>query len=364
MMKQFGMKCLQWEVLAEINLPLVDMLQATQFIGQVLFLIPMVMMEHGKLFVTEDGGANWDQILIDETTVGQDVNVNDIELTMEDVNIIAYIGVEYETGFGKSVYRIEQSGGTWNVADDMLGANTASGSQIVVSINDVELSVTRDTVFATGTDAGANHPVAYYKPLNSSGLWTSFTTSGFPIDPGKRGYSITIRYDTVYCAVDHEIYYIPLGESTWKVSHSYPVGTQINFLYFDDLLAGTGTGLYEHPSDGAPVTTSVKPLLQEEEEKSWMKVNPNPMVKNVQIQFDLPQRGDLEISLYDFFGKKVKILEKGFRLEGTYNSSFDVSSLPNGIYYCVLKHGEHIEMKQVVNLNKNLVISRQLACVC
>jgi len=37
--------------------------------------------------------------------------------------------------------------------------------------------------------------------------------------------------------------------TSWTTGYTYPVGTEINVLYFDDLLVGTGTGIYGQKND-------------------------------------------------------------------------------------------------------------------
>lgn len=72
----------------------------------------------------------------------------------------------------------------------MNAGGTSTGSLIVATIRDIHVSSTGDTIFATEA-VGINHPVAYYKPVNTTNLWTPFTVSGFPFIAGKRGYAIT-----------------------------------------------------------------------------------------------------------------------------------------------------------------------------
>lgn len=211
----------------------------------------------GGLFYSHDSGNTWDQILLDATSGYQDVDVWDVIFTLEGSDTIAYVGVEYdlEHPTGRSVYKLTKSGSTWSVQQDMNSSTTSTGSLIVASIFDLHKSSTGDTIFACGTDAGVNHPVAYYKPVSTTGMWTPFTTSGFPMIAENEGKAITFGNDTVYCAVDNDLYTYKFGDSKWSLGYSYPNGTKINVLYFDDLLVGTSIGLYGHQSQGGAVTT-------------------------------------------------------------------------------------------------------------
>ena len=215
--------------------------------------------DQGGLFYSSDGGTNWDQLLCKASATGNDVDVYDIVFTQESGNIVAYVGVYYDTNVaigdrGRSIYRCEwdAAASSWSVRQDMDGAYTAAGYAITATIIDLETSVTGDTLFACGTDAGSNHPIAYYKILNGANLWTSFTTNGFPSSSGQQGKAITVGNDTCYVAVDNEIYTLDMVAGTvWSSAYSYPNGTEINVLFYDDLLVGTGTGLYSQSIDGS-----------------------------------------------------------------------------------------------------------------
>lgn len=211
--------------------------------------------DKGGLFYSTDAGVTWDQILIEVSSVGQDIDVSDIVFNIEGGDTVAYVSAIYDLTLpqGRSVYRLVKSGSTWAPAQDMDASGTSVGYPITATIWDLEVSVTGDTIIASGTDAGTNHPISYYKPLNTTGLWTPFTLSGFPIAPGKQATATTIGIDTVYCAVDNEVYYLDLTSSgsTWVNGYTYPVGTRINFLYYDELLVGTDFGMFGHLGTGS-----------------------------------------------------------------------------------------------------------------
>ncbi|NOX19460.1 MAG: T9SS type A sorting domain-containing protein [Chlorobi bacterium] len=213
--------------------------------------------DQGGLFYSTDAGSNWDQILCKASTKGNDVDVYDIAFTNEGGNIVAYVGVYYDQSVaiadrGRSIYRCEWDGSSWTVRQDMDGAYTAVGYAITATIIDLETSVTGDSLFACGTDAGSNSPIAYYKILNGTNVWTNFTSSGFPSSSGRQGKAITVGRDTCYVAVDNEIYTLDMAAGTaWTSAYAYPNGTEINVLFYDDLLVGTGTGLYAQNIDGS-----------------------------------------------------------------------------------------------------------------
>ncbi len=248
---------------------------------------------NGGLFYSDSAGKSgtWDQILILASSVGHDVDVNDIIVLKEGSDTIIYIGVSYDLSapYGYSVYRITRSGTTWTATQDMSSSNTSTGTSIIVTIRDLASSITGDTLYAVGTDAGTNHPVAYFKTIG--GLWSVMPVSGFPITSNAEGRAVTVGNDTVFVAVGSDVYMLPAGSSTWSVGYSYPIGTQINTLYYDDLLVATGTGLYNHQIiPGPPATFSVS--------RGWNLVSVPKLVSSLAVTDIFPSTSSSAFS-YD-----------------------------------------------------------------
>jgi hypothetical protein len=289
--------------------------------------------DKGGLFVSEDAGSTWSQVLLHASSTGNDVDVNDISFTNETGTTIAYVGVEYDLSAptGRSIYRLEHTSPGWIVTQDMNSGTTSTGTTIVVSINDLDYSATTNTVYATGTDAGTNHPVSYYKPIGGSNLWTVNTTSGFPTSTStsnKQG-KATVHdgTNTLYCAVDNEIYYLVDGTSAWVLGYSYPVGTEINCLFYDELLVGTGTGLFAQ-ADPSTQTTSINDI-----EESLFTIYPNP----IQSKNELTIKYAMDIKNPTFRittlqGKLILEYQKNEVINSNQTSKIRIPNLSKGLY--------------------------------
>jgi len=219
----------------------------------------------GGLFYSLDAGTTWSQQYLHASSGYYDVDVWDIVFNIEGADTIAYVGVEYDLNYptGRSIYKLTKSGSSWTVSQNMNGATTSTGTTIVATIRDLHRSSTGDTIYACGTDAGVNEPVAYYKPITATGKWTPFTYVGLPISSGLQGYAITKGVDTMYVAIENDVYYLPSSSSNWNLGYSYPEGTEINFLYYDELLVGTESGLYGHPLfEAQPTSLTLTAFLE------------------------------------------------------------------------------------------------------
>jgi hypothetical protein len=294
--------------------------------------------DKGGVFYSHDGGSTWDQLLLHASSNGQDVDISDIVFNIEGSDTVAYMSAIYDLSApqGYSVYRAVKSGSTWTVSQDMSAANTSTGSVIVVTLWDLELSPTTDTLYAVGTDAGVNHPTAYYKPINGTNLWTVMPITGFPVVSGAEATAVTIGLDTVYVAVANEIYSFDLSGTSWGLGYAYPVGTRINMLFYDELLAGTDLGLFGHnslPTVGIDPQTNLKPL-----DFSLEQNYPNPFNPSTSISFGLEQPGYGSLTVHNVRGQEIARLVSGSFAAGRYSYQWNGrdhagQQVASGIYF-------------------------------
>lgn len=306
----------------------------------------------GGVFYSTDGGGTWAQFKCLSTSGYEDVDVRDIVFTQEGGHSVAYIGVSYDATItdpalrGKSVYRAEWSGSAWSVRQDMESTYTSSGSSITASIKSLTLSVTGDTLYASGEDEAGSNPKVYYKILSGTNLWTELTVPGIPGGNGIN--AMTEGNDTLYCAVDNKIYILnTTSGTTWSLGYSYPVGNSINVLYYDDLLVGTGTGLY---GQHIVMATSVNNGTVAPKTYSISQNYPNPFNPSTNIKFSIPSTGFVQLKIFNLLGQEVSTLINKEMNAGTYDFSFNASSLASGIYFYQLRAGDFMQVKKMILL--------------
>ncbi|MCF8262056.1 MAG: T9SS type A sorting domain-containing protein [Melioribacteraceae bacterium] len=77
---------------------------------------------------------------------------------------------------------------------------------------------------------------------------------------------------------------------------------------------------------------------------------PNPFNPTTTINFDIPQTGNVKLSIYNSLGEKVKDLVSEIKSAGSYSVSFDASNLTSGIYFY------KIEMEAFTSIKKMILV--------
>lgn len=311
--------------------------------------------DQGGVWYSTDAGSTWNQLQLKSgSTLPNDVDVYDIVFTEEGGNPVAYIGVNYDLNIsspsdrGYSIYRAEWNGSSWITRQDMQATYTSTGSVIVVTIIDLEVNNSGNIIYACGTDASTNHPVAYYKDLSGTNLWTPVPVAGFPTG-NQEGKAITNGGGYTYCAVDNVIYILSDGGSSWSTGYSYPAGTQINILFYDALLVGTGTGLYEHSK-----VTDIKELTSVFNDFILYQNYPNPFNPTTTIKYSIPNVGkglvNSVLKVYDILGREVATLVNKEQAPGNYDVKFDATGLTSGIYFYKFESGSFVQTRKLLLL--------------
>ena len=265
----------------------------------------------GGAFYSLDGGNTWDQLLLNTSSVGEDLDVNDIELVEEGGNVVAYIGVESDvmTSGAYGIYRAELSSSTWSVTQESVFGATDN-------IIDLEMNPARDTLIVLYKDPGllpVNNVI--FKDITTN-TWSSNYIG--PLSDNGNATAITVGDGYIFMAIEEKIYTCPFTSPlSWTLAYSYPVGIDINVLFYDELLVGTSTGLYAQELDLTNVSTN--PNI----EINKTIVHYNTASGNIDVISDAKIN---EISLYDIGGKLILN-------EFPNQSKFSVeANLTNGIY--------------------------------
>jgi hypothetical protein len=75
---------------------------------------------------------------------------------------------------------------------------------------------------------------------------------------------------------------------------------------------------------------------------------PNPFNPTTTITFDIPQRSNVRLVIYDIMGREVKTLVNEWKGPGSYRVTFDASGLASGVYFYKLVAGGFVATKKLL----------------
>lgn len=78
-----------------------------------------------------------------------------------------------------------------------------------------------------------------------------------------------------------------------------------------------------------------------------MKMYPNPNDGKFNLNFNLKNKADAEVTVYNMEGKQV-YNEKLPNFSGDYNKAIDISSNSKGVYFVKIEQGKHSQVKKIV----------------
>lgn len=274
--------------------------------------------DQGGCFYSTDGGSNWQQLLLVAGSPGQDVDVNDVVFTYESGKVVAYIGLESDpVSSGQyGLFRAELGSSGFTVSrEGSFGAQEG--------VVDLEVNTNGDSLYVLirhNTLLPNNY--VHIKDL-STGTWSSVigvSAAGAPT-------AITDGDGYIFVSLDERIYMNSTdGTLGWSLGYAYPVGTEINVLFYDELLVGTGTGLYAHD-----IVNNIS--LEEAPTNTTITVFPNPAHNTV--HWERPSR----VAVYSVSGQKVYESTSAV-------SQFSSAALQNGLY--IIKFAEGGQAKVLI----------------
>ncbi|MBL7127901.1 MAG: T9SS type A sorting domain-containing protein [Ignavibacteria bacterium] len=77
---------------------------------------------------------------------------------------------------------------------------------------------------------------------------------------------------------------------------------------------------------------------------------PNPFNPNTSIKFDIPKSSYVKLIVYDILGKEIATLVNEKLGAGSYETNWDGSNYPSGVYFYRLQAGDFVDVKKMVIL--------------
>lgn len=261
--------------------------------------------DNGGVFYSDDGGSNWAQFPLLGGWPGQDVDINDIVAVENAFDVTYYLALDSDPTtagyYGLFTVR-DTAGGTRRIGQDSNFGPTDA-------LLDLELTKGGDTLLALyHTSSTINPPYRIYMLDLSTQTW-SYVVGRNGVTPS----AIAAGDGQLFMAQANEIYIHPIDSilAPWTLGYSYPVGTRIETLFYDELLVGTGTGLYAHDFNNNISIVEETPLSY--------RIYPNP--SDGYIHWDIVD----DVCLFNASGQEV------LQLQGV--NEMNLQSLAAGIYF-------------------------------
>ena len=290
-------------------------------------------------------------------------------LSGKDVHCFLEKGPNLFAGtFGSGVYRSSDDGATWTesspgLADPDISALVTVGDDIFAGTfgggiyRSIDDGVTWSPV-PTGFDPyvqalGSIGTTLYagtwrlgmFRSTDSGATWTE-------LNDGLESWDIhalKVYGPHLFVGTYAGVALLTAGSTTWQA-----INTNLSNLYVWSLAvgdsfvyAGTTGGLWERPI--SQVITSVHPASGGIPSGFILAQNyPNPFNPGTTIEFGVPERCRVKLSVYDLTGREVATLVDGLEEPGYRVVGFDGGNLASGIYYYRLKSDKFIGTKKLL----------------
>ena len=288
----------------------------------------------------------------------------------KNINKLAKIGSTIFAGTAAGIYFTSDYGETWNptlfpaqyISELHAHGNTMFAFSEYLLYRSTDMWQTWDTVtngidlwdWVDVTSSGSRLFLAgggIHTSTDDGVSWTDITGNMPPL----QFYSIAASGDTLYTASAFNCYYsVNLGQS-WTIipNTGFPLTPSFRHLlvhggYIYAAMGESGNlgGAWRITIPG---TTSVE-LIDNGIPNDFvlMQNYPNPFNPSTNIEFMIPQTGQVELKIYDLLGREVSTLTNEVMSPGTYKVSWDASELSSGIYFSRLVYGGNQIVKQML----------------
>ncbi|HMQ78544.1 MAG TPA: SBBP repeat-containing protein [Ignavibacteria bacterium] len=223
------------------------------------------------------------------------------------------------------------------------------------------------TGFCTGTGTSTFDYVTVKYNSNGDQQWAKVFNSGLvgvddkaaSIDIDQTG-NIYVTGSTISSGSDFDcgtVKYSPSGEVLWSILYENILGVDDKAVMVkadnngNVYITGTSGGFtgidfltvkYSQPIGITPIGTEVP------EGFSLEQNYPNPFNPVTNIRIQMPNSGNVKLTVFDITGKEVAVLVNENLSAGTYNIDFDASRLASGTYFYRMEAGSFTEVKKMI----------------
>lgn len=321
----------------------------------------------GAVYVFERDGSAWLEVAkltpdpSSPAHFGSRVSLNGDRFVVAGVDTVHFNGVAYV---------FEGEGAQWNKVGELVASDGGFADAFGRSVS---VDGDRIVVGAPGLDPPERPSAAYvFEPVESEWVETAKLTLD---DPAVHffGSSVVVKGETLVvgrrstCFVHGAVYlYTWDGEGWMEVDQLGPsmpapgqgFGASTDFDGEQVIAGAPGTdscgGLVfgaAYVYKGFVEATALEQATEGVPAGYALHANyPNPFHSTTTIAFDIPTPGHATLTVYDALGRVVQTLESGFFVPGRYETRWDASGFPGGLYLCRLQADSYLYARRLILL--------------
>jgi hypothetical protein len=303
------------------------------------------------VYLSTNNGSNWSQTSLNNQYI--------YSLAVNGNNIFAGTNLP-----GNGVYLSTNNGTNWIqtslnnrevVSLAVYGNNIFAGTGlygVYLSTNNgtnwTQTSLNNRTVYALAVNgnnvfAGTNN-YGIYLSTNNGTNWTQTYINNLDI------LSLAIYGNNIFASSGTDGVFVSNNNGTnWTQRNEGFGNAVVNALCISNNYIFAGTfinSVYRRPLSEV---IGIKPISEQVPAHFALEQNyPNPFNPTTVISFQLSVAGQVVLKVYDVMGREVQTLVNESLKPGTYEASFDGSSLNSGVYFYKISAGEFSETKKML----------------
>ena len=259
--------------------------------------------------------------------------------------------INYQTGWASAYYATD-----WGVTDEFIYKTTNAGANWIEQYGDTTANgmviyqiqfVNDNTGYAIS--GSPNDRSRLYKTTNGGNHWDTTNYSNR-------------KYETLFflnentgwkggCAIPDSscVAYTSNGGTSWILQRRGVIARVYSLYFINNLIgwAAMWNGTIMKTTTGGFVPVSNLGNEIPSEYKLYQNY-PNPFNPKTNIRFDIPHSSHVKLIIYDALGREVTTLVNEKLNAGNYETDWDGSGYPSGIYLYKLQAGEFVSVKKIV----------------
>ncbi|HXX62320.1 MAG TPA: T9SS type A sorting domain-containing protein [Bacteroidota bacterium] len=181
-------------------------------------------------------------------------------------------------------------------------------------------------------------------------LPTKFPYSGDPVTRSGWVYSDPWRGGSAGILMFAGPFTLSVGDSQWMMVALIPANAGDRLLSISLLRQyAQRLGSFTYDELAGPRTMSIEPIPPAVATRIALYQNyPNPFNPSTTIQYALPQRSHVSLSVYNTLGQLIATLANGVEQPGYHRVEFNANGLASGVYFYRLQAGAYVATKKLV----------------